>query len=294
MMITGAYCALTRNPLLLSRSFNIFPKPTPLQFPTTPSPSFPSFNRFPSLFPQLCIRHSRLSTLPHNDSGGFGGDSGSGGWDPGDNDSDDGGGKWSFLSCIAKKTEPMNTLVLSAFLVFGFSCIVVGGQALVEVPFLLFGLTMVCLSLNEFFDAVFSFWIYLIVFGALFCIVQIIALAYALTQPLRIREGASEDDIKSLPMYRFCQPNVMIMVDKNKTQLEARTGSHNRSHISELSLHPDDSECCICLCPYVDGTELYRLPCTHHFHCECIGRWLRTKATCPLCKFNIRIGDIMV
>jgi len=94
----GAFCALTRYPLLLSCSVNIFPKPTPLQFPTTPASSFPSFSRFPSLFPQLRIRHSRLSTLPHNDSGGFGGDGGSGGWDPGDNESDEGGGKWSFLS----------------------------------------------------------------------------------------------------------------------------------------------------------------------------------------------------
>jgi hypothetical protein len=77
-----------------------------------------------------------------------------------------------------------------------------------------------------------------IVFFALFCIIPIIALAYA----LRIREGASEDDIKSLPVYRFSQSNVMVMVDDNKKQLgKARTGSYNQSHISELSLHPDDS-----------------------------------------------------
>jgi len=82
----------------------------------------------------------------------------------------------------------------------------------------------------------------LIVVGPLFCIIQIIALAYALVQPSRIGEGASEDDIKSLPVYRFSQPNVMIMVDKNKNQLvEAGIGSHSQSHISELSLHPDDS-----------------------------------------------------
>ncbi|KAK7336382.1 hypothetical protein VNO77_16922 [Canavalia gladiata] len=47
-------------------------------------------------------------------------------------------------------------------------------------------------------------------------------------------------------------------------------------------------------CPYVDGPELYRLLCTHHFHSGCISRWLRTKATCPLCKFNILRGDTLV
>jgi hypothetical protein len=101
-------------------------------------------------------------------------------------------------------------------------------------------LTFVCLAINQFCDAIFSFWIFLIVFGPLFCIIQIIMLAFALAQPLSIGEGASEDDIKSLPMYRFSQPNVMIMVDKNKKQHEA-IGLRNLSHISELSLHPDDS-----------------------------------------------------
>jgi hypothetical protein len=77
-----------------------------------------------------------------------------------------------------------------------------------------------------------------IVFFALFCIIPIIALAYA----LRIREGASEDDIRSLPMYRFSRSNVMVMIDDNQKQfVEARTGSYNQSHISELSLRPDDS-----------------------------------------------------
>ncbi|KAK2363113.1 hypothetical protein P8452_66110 [Trifolium repens] len=191
---------------------------------------------------------------------------------------------------IAKKLEPMNTLASSVWWVFGFYWIVVGGQPLLEDSPRLYWLTVVFLAFDVFF-IIFCIGMACIVFFALFCIIPIIALAYA----LRIREGASEDDIKSLPVYRFSQSNVMVMVDDNKKQLgKARTGSYNQSHISELSLHPDDSECCICLCPYVDGTELYRLPCTHHFHCACISRWLRTKATCPLCKFNIRRGDTLV
>ncbi|XP_045793149.1 E3 ubiquitin-protein ligase At4g11680-like [Trifolium pratense] len=187
---------------------------------------------------------------------------------------------------IAKKLEPMNTLASSVWWVFGFYWIVVGGQPLLEDSPRLYWLTVVFLAFDVFF-IIFCIGMACIVFFALLCIIPIIALAYA----LRIREGASEDDIRSLPMYRFSQSNVMVMIDDNKKQLvKARTNSYNQSHISELSLHPDDSECCICLCPYVDGTELYRLPCTHHFHSACIGRWLRTKATCPLCKFNIRRG----
>ncbi|TKY62767.1 E3 ubiquitin protein ligase RIE1 [Spatholobus suberectus] len=191
---------------------------------------------------------------------------------------------------IVKKLEPVNTLASSVWWVFGFYWIVVGGQALLEDSPRLYWLTVVFLAFDVFF-IIFCIGMACIVFLALFCIIPIIALAYA----MRIREGASEEDIRSLPKYRFSQSNSLVMVDDNKKQLvKARVDSCNGSHMSELSLHPDDSECCICLCPYVDGAELHRLPCTHHFHCGCISRWLRTKATCPLCKFNILRGDTLV
>ncbi|KAK7336379.1 hypothetical protein VNO77_16919 [Canavalia gladiata] len=191
---------------------------------------------------------------------------------------------------IVKKLEPMNTLASSVWWVFGFYWIVMGGQALLEDSPRLYWLTVVFLAFDVFF-IIFCIGMACIVFFALFCIIPIIALAYA----MRIREGASEEDIRSLPKYRFSQSNLLVMVDDNKKQIvKARVDSCNGSHMSELSLDPDDSECCICLCPYVDGAELYRLPCTHHFHSGCISRWLRTKATCPLCKFNILRGDTLV
>ncbi|XP_050267081.1 E3 ubiquitin-protein ligase At4g11680-like isoform X2 [Quercus robur] len=48
-----------------------------------------------------------------------------------------------------------------------------------------------------------------------------------------------------------------------------------------------DQECCICLSAYDDGVELRELPCGHHFHCNCVDKWLYINATCPLCKYNI-------
>jgi len=92
--MSGTCCALTQNPLLLSRSATFSPQPpTPLHFPTTPP-----FNRFPPPFAQLRFRHSRLSALSGDGSGGSGGNGGDGGWNFGDNEADDGGGTWSFLS----------------------------------------------------------------------------------------------------------------------------------------------------------------------------------------------------
>lgn len=106
---------------------------------------------------------------------------------------------------------------------------------------------MVFLAFDVFF-IIFCIGMACIVFFALFCIIPIIALAYA----FRIREGASEDDIRSLPMYRFSHSNVMVMVDDNKKKLvKTRTDSYNQSHFSEVSLHPDDSVSKICVFSYL-------------------------------------------
>ncbi|KAI4300948.1 hypothetical protein L6164_034273 [Bauhinia variegata] len=191
---------------------------------------------------------------------------------------------------ILKKLESMNTLASSVWWVFGFYWIVMGGQALLQDCPRLYWLTVVFLAFDVFF-IIFCIGMACIIFFALFCFVPIVALAYA----IKMREGASDEDIRSLPKYRFSQSNLLVRVDEDQKQVvKARIDPGNSNYLSELSLHPDDSECCICLSPYVDGAELYRLPCTHHFHCGCISRWLRTKATCPLCKFDILRDDSLV
>ncbi|KNA13014.1 hypothetical protein SOVF_120620 [Spinacia oleracea] len=49
-----------------------------------------------------------------------------------------------------------------------------------------------------------------------------------------------------------------------------------------------DSLCCVCLGEFVLKEELRRLPlCKHVFHGDCIRLWLRTNATCPLCRCTV-------
>eukprot|EP00727_Mastigamoeba_balamuthi_P006646 m51a1_g2601 putative dual specificity protein (446) ;mRNA; f:459067-461957 len=42
--------------------------------------------------------------------------------------------------------------------------------------------------------------------------------------------------------------------------------------------------CAICLERYAQGESITTLPCLHHFHSQCIGRWLGQKSVCPVCK----------
>ncbi|KAL3518582.1 hypothetical protein ACH5RR_021171 [Cinchona calisaya] len=54
----------------------------------------------------------------------------------------------------------------------------------------------------------------------------------------------------------------------------------------------DDDECGICLsgCK-ADLTYLWRvLPrCKHGFHAACIDKWLKTSATCPICRKDVYV-----
>ncbi|KAG8059906.1 hypothetical protein GUJ93_ZPchr0002g25111 [Zizania palustris] len=117
------------------------------------------------------------------------------------------------------------------------------------------------------------------------CLPCIIAILYAISD----QEGASEDDIRQIPRYKFQR------MDNPEKQSANMTGSSGGIMIEcgtnqpiEKSLASEDAECCICLSAYDDGAELRELPRGHHFHCVCIDKWLHINATCPLCKFNIR------
>ena len=45
--------------------------------------------------------------------------------------------------------------------------------------------------------------------------------------------------------------------------------------------------CIVCLCDFVEGEMLRKLPCGHHFHPACIDKWLRDNPTCPVCMHSI-------
>ncbi|THG02369.1 hypothetical protein TEA_010935 [Camellia sinensis var. sinensis] len=66
-------------------------------------------------------------------------------------------------------------------------------------------------------------------------------------------------------------------------------GLHQFTILREEKSYNAAVVCCICLARYADNDELRELPCSHFFHTECVDKWLKINASCPLCKFEI--GD---
>ncbi|KAH7850281.1 hypothetical protein Vadar_030295 [Vaccinium darrowii] len=47
-------------------------------------------------------------------------------------------------------------------------------------------------------------------------------------------------------------------------------------------------ECAVCLNEFEDHETLRLLPyCSHVFHCDCIGEWLSSHVTCPVCRADV-------
>ena len=106
-------------------------------------------------------------------------------------------------------------------------------------------LTVVFLALDVFFMI---FWIGVacVICLALFCCIPIVAIAYAMT----IREGASEDEIRQLPTYRFHNPYA--------PRISASVEFGSMPAINELSLQPEDAVSYYCPTVVFDKRPLHK------------------------------------
>ncbi|KAF8378588.1 hypothetical protein HHK36_029936 [Tetracentron sinense] len=189
------------------------------------------------------------------------------------------GGGWP---SIAKRWESVNTMTSFLWWIVGFYWIASGGEILFQNAPRLYWLAVVFLAFDVFF-AVFCVALACFIGIALCCCLPcIIAFLYAVAG----QEGASEADLNILPKYRYEICSKLEITDEGAGSMVpvATSGGYLAN---KRVLLPEDAECCICLSSYEDGAELHALPCNHHFHATCIVKWLKTNATCPLCKYNI-------
>ncbi|KAF3595711.1 hypothetical protein DY000_02024974 [Brassica cretica] len=186
---------------------------------------------------------------------------------------------------FAKRCESINTVISFIWWILGFYWVVQGGDRLLGEAPNLYWLSVMLLAIDVFF-AIFCVLLACLVGIALCCCLPcIIALLYAVAGT----EGVSEAELGVLPMYKF---QAFHSNEKSNTGAGKMVPvpTDGLGLATERTLLAEDADCCICLSSYEDGAELHTLPCNHHFHSNCIVKWLKMRATCPLCKHNILKG----
>nr|XP_034570119.1 E3 ubiquitin-protein ligase EL5-like [Setaria viridis]TKW02721.1 hypothetical protein SEVIR_8G258700v2 [Setaria viridis] len=77
------------------------------------------------------------------------------------------------------------------------------------------------------------------------------------------------------------EPEVVVDTDKS--------GQHAAEPALECTYRAaegwEERTCSVCLAELQDGEAVRMLmPCAHYFHAACADRWMRTSATCPICR----------
>ncbi|KAJ4828249.1 hypothetical protein Tsubulata_051260 [Turnera subulata] len=116
------------------------------------------------------------------------------------------------------------------------------------------------------------------------CIISILGFREDLTQT----RGATSESINALPTYKF-------KLNKSRSSDDGNSGDGGivgAGTEKERLISGEDAVCCICLAKYSNNDELRELPCSHFFHKDCVDKWLKINASCPLCK--IEVGETLV
>lgn len=86
-------------------------------------------------------------------------------------------------------------------------------------------------------------------------------------------------------------PIPVVMVSKLHSELISKmvaAQSKNRHSIEvKLKFGEKVTQCSICQDSFCEGEEVYKLPCRHVYHCNCVTSWLEKNHTCPLCRLQL-------
>ncbi|XP_062101267.1 E3 ubiquitin-protein ligase At1g63170 [Humulus lupulus] len=125
------------------------------------------------------------------------------------------------------------------------------------------------------------------------CCLPCIISALGFREDLTHNRGATSESIDALPTYKF-----KLKKNRSGNNRDSNSGVSEGGIIAagtekERVISGEDAVCCICLAKYANNDELREMPCSHFFHKDCLDKWLKINATCPLCKNAVGDGPFL-
>ncbi|XWS20346.1 hypothetical protein CRYUN_Cryun31cG0093600 [Craigia yunnanensis] len=124
-----------------------------------------------------------------------------------------------------------------------------------------------------------------ILFATICCCLPCIISVLGFREDFSQTRGATMESINALPTYKFKSKKTGNVNNQDNSGGEG--GVLAAGTANEHVISGEDAVCCICLAKYADNDELRELPCIHVFHVECVDKWLKINASCPLCKSEV-------
>ena len=84
---------------------------------------------------------------------------------------------------------------------------------------------------------------------------------------------------------------VEMEVMRRLGKILAKTVDPAFSGTEEVAIEEDGAVCGVCQEEMSVGDEGRMLGCRHKFHSDCALKWLREKATCPLCRYQMQVKE---